>query len=190
MSYEPTRPRGQRRVDGVESPRHRADAATEARRVDGVGRPKFDFHTAPNAMSATRPCATTSKPAARSSATPATAALRDAGVNAWVVPSAAATRRMWERPFFIFLLLLRFRALQRVRAVRWCSEYLLQPLLRCRGRPPAARGVEAPSLALPAGRGQMVDKAKEHRSKPPGYERRGAMRDEQRRARRASAVRH
>ena len=26
-------------------PRHRADAATEARRVDGVRRPKFDFHT-------------------------------------------------------------------------------------------------------------------------------------------------
>ena len=84
----------------MESPRHRAD--TEARRVDGVGRPKFDFHTAPNAMSATRPCATTSKPAARSSATPATAALRVAGVNAFVVPSAAATRRIWERPFFIF----------------------------------------------------------------------------------------
>ena len=37
--------RGQRRVDGVESPRRRADATTEARRVDGVGRPKFDFHT-------------------------------------------------------------------------------------------------------------------------------------------------
>ena len=37
-AIEPTRPR---RVDGVESPRHRADAATEARRVDGV----FDFHT-------------------------------------------------------------------------------------------------------------------------------------------------
>ena len=33
---------GQRRADGVESPRHRADAATEARRVDGVGRPKSD----------------------------------------------------------------------------------------------------------------------------------------------------
>ena len=33
---------GRRRVDGVESPRHRADAATEARRVDGVGRPKSD----------------------------------------------------------------------------------------------------------------------------------------------------
>ena len=41
-AIEPTRPRGQRRVDGVESPRHRADAATEARRVDGVGRPKSD----------------------------------------------------------------------------------------------------------------------------------------------------
>ena len=39
------RPRGQCRVDGVESPRHRTDPATEARRVDGVGRPKFDFHT-------------------------------------------------------------------------------------------------------------------------------------------------
>ena len=26
-------------------PRHRADAATETRRVDGVWRPKFDFHT-------------------------------------------------------------------------------------------------------------------------------------------------
>ena len=38
-------PRGQRRVDGVESSRHRTDAATEARRVDGVGRPKFDFHS-------------------------------------------------------------------------------------------------------------------------------------------------
>ncbi len=36
---------GQRRADGVESPRHRADAVTEARRADGVGRPKFDFHT-------------------------------------------------------------------------------------------------------------------------------------------------
>ena len=42
VSYVTTRPRGQRRVDGVESPRHRADAATEARRVDGVGRPKID----------------------------------------------------------------------------------------------------------------------------------------------------
>ena len=41
-AVELTLPRGQRRVDGVESPRHRADAATEARRVDGVGRPKFD----------------------------------------------------------------------------------------------------------------------------------------------------
>ena len=47
-AIEPTRPRGQHRDDGVESPRHRADAATEARRVDGVGRPKFDFHTALN----------------------------------------------------------------------------------------------------------------------------------------------
>jgi len=37
--------RGQRRIDGVESPRRRAEAATEARRVDGVGRPKFDVHT-------------------------------------------------------------------------------------------------------------------------------------------------
>ena len=37
--------RGQRRVDGVETPRHGADAATEARCVDGVGRLKFDFHT-------------------------------------------------------------------------------------------------------------------------------------------------
>ena len=46
-AIEPTRSRGQLRVDGVESPRHRADAATEARRVDGVGRPKFDFHTGP-----------------------------------------------------------------------------------------------------------------------------------------------
>ena len=43
VSYVTTRPRGQRRVDGVESPRHRADAATEARRVDGVWRPKSDF---------------------------------------------------------------------------------------------------------------------------------------------------
>ena len=34
VSYVTTRPRGQRRVDGVESPRHRADGATEARRVD------------------------------------------------------------------------------------------------------------------------------------------------------------
>ena len=32
--------RGQQRVDGVESPRHGADAATEAR-----GAPDFDFHT-------------------------------------------------------------------------------------------------------------------------------------------------
>ena len=37
--------RAQRRVDGVETPRHGADAATEARCVDGVGRLKFDFHT-------------------------------------------------------------------------------------------------------------------------------------------------
>ena len=37
-----TRSRGQRRVDGVESPRHRADASTEARRADGVRCPKFD----------------------------------------------------------------------------------------------------------------------------------------------------
>ena len=44
-AVEPTRLRRQRRVDGVESPRRRADAATEARRVDGVGHPKFDFHT-------------------------------------------------------------------------------------------------------------------------------------------------
>ena len=29
----------------VESSRRRADTATEARRVDGVGRPKFDFHS-------------------------------------------------------------------------------------------------------------------------------------------------
>ena len=40
-AIELTRPRGQRRVDGVESPRDRADAATEARCVDGVGRPNF-----------------------------------------------------------------------------------------------------------------------------------------------------
>ena len=52
-AIEPTRPRGQRRVDGVESPRHRADAATEARRVDGVGRPKFDFHSGAAASRAT-----------------------------------------------------------------------------------------------------------------------------------------
>jgi hypothetical protein len=32
-AIEPTRPRGQRRFDGVELPRHRTDAATEARRV-------------------------------------------------------------------------------------------------------------------------------------------------------------
>ena len=101
-AIEPTRSRRQRRVDGVESPRHRADAATEARRVDGVGRPKFDFHTAPNAMSATRPCATTSKPAARSSATPATAALRVAGVKASVVHSAAAHSRIIFGLFCIF----------------------------------------------------------------------------------------
>ena len=44
-AIEQTRPRGQCRVDGVELPRHRTDAATEAHRVDGVGRPKFDFHT-------------------------------------------------------------------------------------------------------------------------------------------------
>ena len=30
--------RGRRRVDGVEPPRHRADAVTGRRRVDGVGR--------------------------------------------------------------------------------------------------------------------------------------------------------
>ena len=29
----------------MESPRHRIDTATETRRVDGVGRQKFDFHT-------------------------------------------------------------------------------------------------------------------------------------------------
>ena len=63
-------------------------------------------------MSATRPCATTSKPAALLIATPATAAPR-AGVNALVVPSAAATTRIWERPFFIFLQLMRFRVLKR-----------------------------------------------------------------------------
>ena len=33
-----TRPRGRRRVDGVEFPRHRADAVRGRRRVDGVGR--------------------------------------------------------------------------------------------------------------------------------------------------------
>ena len=44
-AIEPTRPRGQRRVDGVESPHHRTGAATEARRVDGVGRLNSDFHT-------------------------------------------------------------------------------------------------------------------------------------------------
>ena len=37
--------RRQRRVDGVESPRHRADAVMGRRRVDGVGRPNFEFHT-------------------------------------------------------------------------------------------------------------------------------------------------
>ena len=135
-AIEPTQSRGQHRVDGVESPRHRADAATEARRVDGVGRPKFDFHTAPNAMSATNPCATTSKPAALLIATPATAAPR-AGVNALVVPSAAATTRIWERPFFIFLLLVQFRVLQRFLAVRWCSGVLLQRC--CVGAASAAR---------------------------------------------------
>ena len=40
-------PRRQRRVDGLETPRHRADAATK-NHIDGVGRPKFDFHTAPS----------------------------------------------------------------------------------------------------------------------------------------------
>ena len=35
---------GQRRVDGVEAPRHRAGAITE-HRFDGVVRSKFDFHT-------------------------------------------------------------------------------------------------------------------------------------------------
>ena len=58
-AIEPTRPRGQRRVDGVESPRHRTDAATEARRVDGLGRPKFDFHTgwaAWSSRSSSMPC--------------------------------------------------------------------------------------------------------------------------------------
>ena len=45
-TIELTRSRGHRRVDGVESPRHRADAATETTsRVDGVGRPKFDSLT-------------------------------------------------------------------------------------------------------------------------------------------------
>ena len=45
VSYVTTRPRGQRRVDGLESPHHRTGAATEARRVDGVGRLNSDFHT-------------------------------------------------------------------------------------------------------------------------------------------------
>ena len=39
------------------APRHRADAATEARRIDSVGRPKFDFHTGTSA-SAVRPPST------------------------------------------------------------------------------------------------------------------------------------
>ena len=62
-AIEPTRPRGQHRDDGVESPRHRADAATEARRVDGVGRPQFDFHTGGNHYAKTYFCATS--PASR-----------------------------------------------------------------------------------------------------------------------------
>ena len=37
-AIEPTRSRRQRRVDGVKTPRHRADAVT------GVRSPKFDFH--------------------------------------------------------------------------------------------------------------------------------------------------
>ena len=43
-AIEPTRPRGQRGVDGVELPRHRADAATEStsRRWRGAPR-EFDF---------------------------------------------------------------------------------------------------------------------------------------------------
>ena len=43
-AIESTRSRRQRRVDGLETPRHRADAATK-NHIDGVGRPKFDFHT-------------------------------------------------------------------------------------------------------------------------------------------------
>ena len=37
--------RGRRRIDGVESPRHRAEQLRGRRRVDGVEHPKFDFHT-------------------------------------------------------------------------------------------------------------------------------------------------
>ena len=48
-AIEPTRSRRRRRVDGLETPRHRADAATEARRVDGVGRPTLIPHRSPMA---------------------------------------------------------------------------------------------------------------------------------------------
>ena len=48
-AIEPPQLRRQRRVDGVESPRHRADTVTgTTSRLDGVGRLRFDFHTASN----------------------------------------------------------------------------------------------------------------------------------------------
>ena len=60
----------QRRVDGVESARHRADAATDSRRVDGVGRPKNystqASSTARASASARRPTARTRTPSASS----------------------------------------------------------------------------------------------------------------------------
>ena len=37
--------RGRRRVDGVDAPRHRADAVTGTTSRRWRGRPKFDFHT-------------------------------------------------------------------------------------------------------------------------------------------------
>ena len=39
-AIEPPQLQGQRRVDGLETPRHRADAATE-NHIDGVGRPEI-----------------------------------------------------------------------------------------------------------------------------------------------------
>ena len=43
QAIEPTRARGQRRVDGVESPRHRADAATETTSRPWRGAPEIRF---------------------------------------------------------------------------------------------------------------------------------------------------
>ena len=44
-AIEPTRSGEQRRVDGLKTPRHRVDAATERASRRWRGRLKFDFHT-------------------------------------------------------------------------------------------------------------------------------------------------